>query len=333
MIGAVAQYRNQRITQSTNPTSKQKEPYMMNRFSGAWPALITPHTAAGEVNVDVLTALTEHLLAQGADGLYLCGSTGEGVYMPVAQRKLAVETVTAQVSGRVPVIAHIGALATADALELARHARDTGVQGISSIIPPFYRSGPAAKAYFSAIGDAVPDLPLLPYLIGLPMDLVSLMKLLMEIPSVAGTKYTGPNMYEFREILHLSDGNQGKHGRRHGWTIFSGMDEQCALAAMFGSHGNIGSTLNFMPGIYKQIHAAVQADDLIRARDLQLRANQATQIAISFGFMSALFEIMCILGFDCGDPLLPNMPLSSEQKGALRRQLAEIGFEEIADVA
>ncbi|MEZ4711882.1 MAG: dihydrodipicolinate synthase family protein [Caldilineaceae bacterium] len=301
---------------------------MINRFSGAWPALITPHTADGGVNVDVLTALTEHLLAQGADGLYVCGSTGEGVYMPVAQRKLVVETVTAHVQGRVPVIAHIGALAMADALELARHAQEASVQGISSIIPPFYRSGPAAKAYFGAIGDAVPDLPLLPYLIGLPMDLVSLMKLLMEIPSVAGTKYTGPDMYEFREILHLSDGQ-----RRHGWTIFSGMDEQCALAAMFGSHGNIGSTLNFMPGIYKQIHAAVQAGDLTRARDLQLRANEATRIAISFGFMSALFDIMNMLGFDCGDPLLPNVPLSGEQKGELRRQLAEVGFEEIVSMA
>lgn len=299
----------------------------MNHFFGAWPALITPHAADGSVNVDVLMALTEHLLEQGAHGLYVCGSTGEGIYMPVAQRKLVVERVTAQVNGAAPVIAHIGALAMADALELARHAQAQGVQGISSIIPPFYRNGPAAKAYFAAIGEAVPDLPLLPYLIGLPMDLVSLMKLLMEIPSVAGTKYTGPDMYEMREILHLDAG-----GRRHGWTIFSGMDEQCALAAMFGAHGNIGSTLNFMPGIYQRIQAAVHAGDLTRARDLQLRANEATRIAISFGFMSALFEIMRMLGFECGEPLLPNVPLSNEQKSELQRQLEEIGFDEIVGV-
>ncbi len=42
-----------------------------------------------------------------------------------------------------------------------------------------------------------------------------------------------------------------------GWTIFSGMDEQC-LAALFGSPANIGSTLNLMPGAYKAPVAAMK---------------------------------------------------------------------------
>ena len=49
--------------------------------------------------------------------------------------------------------------------------------------------------------------------------------------------------------------------------------------------------------------------------------------------MGALFEIMHMLGFDCGDPLLPNMPLKSAQKSELRRQLAEIAFWEIVHIA
>jgi N-acetylneuraminate lyase len=297
----------------------------MNKFSGAWPALLTPHDADGGVNVPVLEELVEYLLDQQVDGLYLCGTTGEGIYMPVADRQRVTDTVVEQVQGRVPVITHIGCVATQDAITLARHARAASVDGISSIIPPFYRSGPAALAYFSAIGEAVPELPLLPYIIGLPMDATALMRELLSIPSVAGTKYTGPNMYEFREILQMGDAS-----RPHGWTVFSGMDEQCVFAAMFGAHGNIGSTLNFIPGPYKAIHACVRSGDLVRAKEWQLRANRITGIALSFGFPGAMCEIMRTLGLDCGEPLLPNLPLPADQRTELRGELESAGFSELA---
>lgn len=297
----------------------------MNKFSGAWPALLTPHDADGGVDVSALHDLVEYLLNQQVDGFYLCGSTGEGIYMTVSDRQLVTDKVVEQVQGRVPVITHIGCVATKDAVTLAKHARAAGVDGISSIIPPFYRSGPAALAYFSAIGEAVPELPLLPYIIGLPMDATALMRDLLTIPSVAGTKYTGPNMYELREILQMGD-----ETRTHGWTVFSGMDEQCVFGAMFGAHGNIGSTLNFIPGPYKAIHAALQAGDLAAAKEWQLRANQITKIALSFGFPGAMCEIMRMLGVDCGEPVLPNLPLPAERRADLRAQLDAAGFAELA---
>lgn len=300
----------------------------MNKFHGAWPALLSPHNEDGSINVPALRKLVDYLMGQEVDGFYLCGSTGEGVYMPVADRKQVTETVIEQVSGRVPIITHIGAVATADAVELAKHARSAGVDAISSIIPPFYRTGPAAFAYMAAICDAVPDLPLLPYLIGLPMDATVLMQDLLRIPSVAGTKYTGANIYELREILSMGDAS-----RKHGWTVFSGMDEQCVFGAMFGAHGNIGSTLNFIPGPYKQIHACVQSGDLAAAQAWQLRANDITRIAISFGFFGAMFEIMRMLDCDCGEPLLPNFPLSTEQRADLRAQLDASDFAELASAA
>jgi N-acetylneuraminate lyase len=81
--------------------------------------------------------------------------------------------------------------------------------------------------------------------------------------------------------------------------IYMSMDEQCLFAAMFGSSGNIGSTLNFMPGVYREIHECVKSGDLARGQELQLRANQVTKTVISFGFPGALKKVMGILGFDC----------------------------------
>jgi len=83
--------------------------------------------------------VVDHLLAQGVDGFYLCGSTGEGIYMSVQEREQVAETVLEQVKKRVPVIVHVGAVATRDSVRLARHARQVGAAGVSSILPPVLR--------------------------------------------------------------------------------------------------------------------------------------------------------------------------------------------------
>ncbi len=80
----------------------------MRSFNGVWPALVTPFTAENTVNVTVLRELVEYLIDKRVDGFYVCGTTGEGIYMSVEERKLVAETVLEQVSGRVPAIVHVG---------------------------------------------------------------------------------------------------------------------------------------------------------------------------------------------------------------------------------
>ncbi len=297
-----------------------------NRFHGAWTALISPQTNGGDVDVPALQGFTEYLINEiEIDGLYLCGSTGEGIYTTTALRKTVTETVVAHVAGRVPIIIHVGSQSSADAVELARHAERTGVDGISSIIPAGYLSIDAAKTYFSRLADAAPSLPLLPYLIGLSTSPVPLMEELLSVPTVAGTKYTASNMYEMEQIIRFGE----RGDRAFGWTVFSGMDEQCVLASLFGAHGNIGSTLNFMPGAYKAIHQWLADGEIERARDMQMKINRVTEAAISVGFMGSLYEMVRMLGYNCGDPKLPNLPLTAEQRDTLHQKLEALNWLEV----
>ncbi|MEM7030510.1 MAG: dihydrodipicolinate synthase family protein [Chloroflexota bacterium] len=293
----------------------------MQTFSGAWPALVTPFTKDEQVNVSVTRDLIEYHLQHRASGFYVCGSTGEGIYMSVAERKLMTETVVEQVNGRVPVIIHVGSQVAGDAIQLAAHAQASGANGISSIIPANYAHFESIGTYFGQVADAASTIPFLPYLFTSSLDPVALMHHIKDIPNLAGTKYTGPNMYQFRQILDARSG---------AWSVFSGMDEQCIFAAMFGACGNIGSTLNVMPGIYRDIHQAYQDGDLLRARDLQLRANRVTETLISFDFMGALKAALLILGFDCGQPRLPAMSFPDEKRDALKQALDAVDFSEIA---
>ena len=295
----------------------------MFNFSGAWPALVTPFTATDNVNVSVLQELVEYLIDKRVGGFYVCGGTGEGLFMTPEERKLVTETVVDQVNGRVPVIAHVGSMIVGDAIELAEHAQEAGAAGISSVIPPMFQNSESLYVYFERVGAAAPDIPLLTYIFGGPMDAAALMRQLMNIPTVAGAKYTGPNMYEFREIVELRDDN---------WSIFSGMDEQCVYAAMQGACGNIGSTLNYIPGIYREIHGNYGKGNIAKGQHLQVRANQVTRVLFSFGFFGALKEVMRMLGFDCGKPRLPQLPFAAERREELKAELEAIDFFTVADM-
>lgn len=290
-------------------------------FSGAWPALVTPFTAQDKVNETVLRELVEYLIDKQIGGFYVCGGTGEGLFMSPQERKLTIETVIDQVNGRVPVIVHVGSMIVGDAAQLAEHAQAVGAAGISSVIPPMFQHSESLYGYFHRVGAAAPDIPLLTYIFGGPTDAVALMQELMQIPTVAGAKYTGPNMYEFREIVEL---------RQDNWHIFSGMDEQCIYAAMQGACGNIGSTLNYIPGIYREMHNSYGKGNIAQGQDLQARANQITRVLFSFGFFGALKAVMQMLGFDCGKPRLPQLPFAEERRDELRSELEAIDFFTVA---
>ena len=295
---------------------------MCAQFSGAWPALVSPLAQDGGVNVKVLRDLTAYLLEKDIGGLYLCGSTGEGIYMSVADRKRVTEEVMAEVDGRVPIIVHVGSVASRDAVELARHAREAGAEGVASILPPMNRSLEHIYLHYETIAAAVPDLPFFPYIFGGQLDAVSLMReLLNRVSNVGGAKYTGPNMYEYKQLLDLKDEE---------WTIFLGMDPQCAFGAMFGGRGNIGTTLNYHPGIYREIHKSVAQGDFVRARDLQVRANRVTLVLHKYGLMSALRVAMQMLGFDIGPPRLPTPSIDADIVAEVQQALEAVDFMEIA---
>jgi N-acetylneuraminate lyase len=293
----------------------------MAKFSGAWPALVTPFTQDNQINVPTLRRLVDFLISKGIGGFYVCGSTGEGIYMSVAERKQVLETVIEQVGGRLPVIAHVGCVAAGDAAALARHAQEAGADGVASIIPPLYQNTRSIHEYYAGLAKAAPDLPLLTYIFGGPADAVALMRALLDLPTLAGGKYTGPNMFEFRRLLELGKGD---------WTLFSGMDEQCVFAAMFGASGCIGSSLNYHAGVYREIGRAVHAGDHARGIELQLQANRTTAAMLDAGYLGALKTVMRWLDFDCGEPRLPNLALPNEQVAALRPHLEASGFFDLA---
>ena len=86
------------------------------------PALVTPLLPSGQLDEKSAERLIDHLYAKGVGGLYVTGSTGEGIYLDFEIRKRIVEIACSLSKGRGSVIVHVGSIQAAKAMELAVHA-------------------------------------------------------------------------------------------------------------------------------------------------------------------------------------------------------------------
>ena len=112
---------------------------MMRRLQGAIAASVTPMREGGRVvDVDAIEGLTRFLADGGVDGVLVCGTTGEGVLLDVAERRAVSEAFVAHAPEGFDVAVHAGAQTTRDTVALAAHAQEIGAAAVAVIAPPYF---------------------------------------------------------------------------------------------------------------------------------------------------------------------------------------------------
>ena len=156
----------------------------MNRFwiTGLVPATFTPMHDDGSLNLAQVAPLVDHLAERGVSAIFACGSTGESASLTSAERQATLAAFCAAAAGRIPVIAHVGHTALADACALAAHAQQVGAAAVAAL-PPFYfkpATVPTLVACMAEIAAAAPDLPFyyyhIPGLTGVNLDMVEFLR-------------------------------------------------------------------------------------------------------------------------------------------------------------
>lgn len=79
-------------------------------IKGILRAFVTPLNEDSTTNHEATCRLLDMQMAQGADGFYICGATGEGLVMQPEARTDMARTVVRHLAGRVPCISHIAAI-------------------------------------------------------------------------------------------------------------------------------------------------------------------------------------------------------------------------------
>src|SRR5258708_35948732 len=108
----------------------------MSPLRGILPAIVTPLDSADTFQPHAFARLLEHVYSNGADGIYVCGQTGEGLAQPVEQRKRVAEAAVDLSPAGKSVVIHVRAGSTRDAIALRRHPRPIGATPMRSAPAP-----------------------------------------------------------------------------------------------------------------------------------------------------------------------------------------------------
>lgn len=296
----------------------------MVEFRGIWPALVTPLDAGGRVDVEATQRLVEALLGADIGGLYVLGGAGEGVLLPRGVRHEMAEVTMAAVAGRVPVMVHVGALATDTAVELAQHANLAGVDAISAVLP-FYYDYPfqAILKHYRAIA-AESQVPLIVH--HAPMTAAATIRpeQLLEIcalDKVAGFLHVSRDMHFLSRAMALRDASKV--------AALSGTDELLLPSLALGVDGATGIAANVLPRLFVDMAAAFARGEVEVARRLQFAANRIIMAMQPYGLVPAVKATLTSLGIRVGGARSPMPVVEGDQARKLRRELDEAGLPEL----
>ena len=289
------------------------------KFTGVMPALITPLTDEGKLNRDVLERLIEDLIAQGADGFYIGGATGEGIILDVdVHKELTTESIKI-VNGRVPCIVHIARMNYNEMVDLAVHAEKAGADAISAIPPLFYQyDHQAIYNYYEGLSNAI-NIPIMIYNnpnTGVHFSAEQVAEL-YNIKNVTAIKWTNYEFYQVMRILDLTNDE---------FNVISGPDEMllCGLAA--GADGCIGTTYNFLMPELRAVYDAFRAGDIEGARKAQTVVSTIVDELIKYNVVLATKVILEAKGYDVNHPLYPMHDYTPEQKAEMLANLQKAGL-------
>ena len=296
----------------------------MLRLSGLIAATYTPLDEQGELKAAVIAPLVDHLLQRGVSGLYVCGSTGEGMSLSCNERiEVAKEFVDAA-ADRVPVIVQVGHNSLAEARRLAGAAQSVGASAISATCPSYFKIADVQTLTdcMAEIASAAPELPFyyyhIPVLTGSTIDMPQFLRSASErIPNLTGLKYTDTKLHEFQDCLEL-DGNR--------FDVIWGCDEMLLGAIATGAQAAIGSTYNIMASLYRRLIEAFEQADFAEARRLQACSVNVIRTLNDYPFHPAMKAVLGMLGVDAGECRLPQGSLTDEEIATLRSKLEAIGF-------
>ena len=294
----------------------------MKDLRGIYPALPTPMAADGRIDLAALKALTDFVIGQGVDGLYVGGSTAESFLLTEDERRSIAETVLTRAAGRVKVIVHTGAGGTDAAVRLSKHARAHGADAISSVPPIYFKyTTDEVIAYYLELIERS-EMPLVVYNIpaftGINMTQGPIAELFKH-PRVVALKHTNTNMYELERVL----------ARNPSLVALNGYDEAFLSGLAMGAHGMIGSTVNFMARKFIALRDAFVAGRNAEAFRLQREANAIIETLVEVGVFSAVKYALTLRGVDCGACRGPFRPLTEEGKARVKAVLEQYLGEEL----
>jgi len=296
----------------------------MEHVTGLVAPVVTPMHTDGSVNLEPVGKIVDHLERTGVVGVFICGSTGEGLSLSVEEREETTAAFAEAAKGRLHVIVHVGHNSLTEARRLASHAQELGADAIAAC-PPSYFKPPTVEILARCcreISDAAPGLPFyyyhIPALSGVHVRVIELLRAAEKLcPALTGVKFTFEDLMDYQQCVEFAGGK---------YDVLFGRDEILLSALVVGGRGAVGSSYNYAATLYNRIIEAFDRGDLTEARRLQHRAAGLIDIVHRHGGACCHKTMMKRVGIDCGPARLPLTSPGADAEKQLEADLREIGF-------
>lgn len=299
-------------------------------MNGLVAAVVTPMDKDGELNLTQVPRVVDHLERNGVTGIYIAGSTGEGMSLTDSERRELAEAYVGAAKGRMTSFVQVGHNSLKASAELAAHAEAIGADAVSATPTGYFKVSGEAELVEGLLPviEAAPRTPFyyyhIPFLSGVNLDPVKFTDLAMDrLPTFCGIKYSdGATLYQLPRLKQAGPGLE----------FLAGSDEAYLMSLAQGFVSAVGSTYNYAAPLYQKVAAAFAEGDLDEARRWQGRALEMIQAMFETCGRSSLKVMMSMVGIDCGPVRRPIDPANPAQVSALRARLREMGWFEWVDV-
>ena len=290
----------------------------MTHFHGVFPYLVSPIDASGRIKTDVLGRLSDDLIKAGVHGLTPLGSTGEFAYLNNEQRSAVVKTSIEAANRRVPVVAGVAATTTADAVAQARSYQRLGADGILAIVESYFPlKDPQVESYFRAIADAV-DIPVVLYTnpqfqrSDLSLDVIAR---LAEHPRIRHIKDASTNTGRLLSIMNRCGDKI---------SIFAASSHIPACVMQIGGVGWMAGPACLVPRQSVRLYELCRAGRWDEAMTLQRALWRINEAFARFNLAACVKAGLQIQGYDVGNPIPPQAPLTADERRVVEKTLAEL---------
>ena len=293
---------------------------MGGTFGSLITAMVTPFRDDHAVDLDRAQELATHLIDSGSEAIVVAGSTGESPTLTRKEKADLFRAVGDAIRGRGKLICGTGTYSTAETVELTEDAERAGADGLL-VVTPYYNKPPqrGLVAHFEHVADAT-ELPVIAYNIpgrtATRIEHDTLIRLAQKPNIVAVKDSTGDFQGISRLIAEAPEG----------FEVYSGDDWATFGYVCLGAVGVVSVASHLVGSQIRQMIELIETGDIPAARKIHESLSPLFNALFITSNPIPLKAALQLVGRPVGDPRLPLVPATHEERERVRKALEEAGL-------
>jgi 4-hydroxy-tetrahydrodipicolinate synthase len=293
---------------------------MAGRFGSVVTAMVTPFRDDHGVDVDGAQRLSSWLVDNGSDAIVVAGSTGESPTLTYREKSELFRSVGEAIRGRAKLICGAGTYSTAETLELTHAAEEANADGLL-VVTPYYNKPPqrGLVAHFESVADAT-ELPIIAYNIpartATRIEHDTLLRL-AEHPNIVAVKDSTGDFQGISKLIAEAP---------EGFEVYSGDDWATFGYACLGAVGVVSVASHLVGPQIRQMIELIETGDVPAARKIHEELSPLFNALFVTSNPIPLKAALRMVGRPVGEPRLPLVPATAEERERVRKALEDAGL-------